>query len=181
MNITETAQFHAMAMAIDGRIKPLDDQGIMASAWQAVLEDVPFREARYILKALYKEPQMLVLQPGHAAKVWEELKADREKALSNLVSIDRYLKIMGGCEDDGLYAMKVSQREKLWASLPPHVQREYESAPLELTQYRNAADQYDRKLRDGDLQPWDHDPRFDEKYAKARETFAAGNFGALPA
>lgn len=180
MNITETAQFHAMAMAIDGRIKPLDDQGIMASAWQAVLEDVPFREARYILKALYREPQMLVLQPGHAAKVWEELKAEREKALRDLVSVDWFLKNQIGFEES-MYEMKRNQRERLWASLPPHVQREYEATPLELTQYRNATDQYDRKLRDGDLQPWDHDPRFDEKYAKARETFAAGNFGALPA
>ena len=179
MNVTETAQFHAMAMAIDGRIKPLDDQGVMASAWQAVLEDVPFREARYILKALYAQPQMLVLQPGHAAKAWEELKSERERTVRSLLSLDSYLRAMEGQETEEIMARKRAQREKLLASLPPHARAEYESQPLAVTAYRSRVAEYGRKVADGAVQPWDEDPEMDPRFARVREALEDPAFGAL--
>lgn len=81
MNVTEVEQFHALAITMDPeRIKPMDDEGIMAQAWQMILEDVPFGETRAILKKLYGRPQMLVLQPGHIVEAWEQVQQDRKLA-----------------------------------------------------------------------------------------------------
>lgn len=172
MDLMETKRLHAMAMALDGRIKPLDRSGAMAAAWQVVLADVPAVETGAILKRIYAEPQMLVLQPGHVAQAWTEIEAERAETLRALTTIDRYLAAIGGDEADEVVIRKRVHRDRLWASLPEHVRREYESTPLAVMSNRARAIEYERRTAAGRPNAWETNPAVDAA--------VASRFGRMP-
>lgn len=122
MNISEVEQFHALAMTMDPRrIEPLDDEGVMAQAWQIILEDVPFSETRAILRQLYRRPQMLVLQPGHIVEAWEEVQRARKVAAYDSAPecpahVGERLPYCGPCRSEVLTGQR--RREEIGMRLP---------------------------------------------------------------
>lgn len=125
MNIEETEQFHALAMAMDSRIQPMDDDGIMAKAWQMIFEPIPYAATREILVRLYRRPQMLVLQPGQVMEAWEELREEWQRLIDRIASIDRYLECFP-MDDESILQARRKARERSLGELPDWLSREVE-------------------------------------------------------
>ena len=82
-------KLYGLAMSADSRLKKDPMTPKRAQTWSEVwLHDVPDHHYVLIVDHIYREPQMLPLQPGHITKAWDELektigsKVRRAQALS---------------------------------------------------------------------------------------------------
>lgn len=121
MDVREVTRLHAMCRALDPRIPAPDRDGVIMSAWQIILQDVPGEDTEEIIRRLYSEPQMLVLQPGHVKKAWEALARERDILVSRVRGIDRYLSTVGVEDPDDIRREKIEQRALLLAQLPERI------------------------------------------------------------
>lgn len=67
-------KLYGLAMSADSRLKKAPMTPKRAQTWSEVwLQNVPDQHYVLIVDHIYREPQMLPLQPGHITKAWDEL------------------------------------------------------------------------------------------------------------
>ena len=67
-------KLYSLAMSADSRLKKDPMTPKRAQTWSEVwLHGVPDQHYVLIVDHIYREPQMLPLQPGHITKAWDEL------------------------------------------------------------------------------------------------------------
>ncbi len=67
-------KLYGLAMSADSRLKKDPMTPKRAQTWSEIwLQNVPDQHYVLIVDHIYKEPQMLPLQPGHITKAWDDL------------------------------------------------------------------------------------------------------------
>lgn len=124
MNIDQTKAIHGMCMACDPRVQPMDRHKFTERIWSRILADVPFEDAVDVVARLYSRERMIVLQPGMIVEAWEELRAERDKTLRGIASIDRYLAQFAATDPPEVTAERRAQRDRLVEQLPERMRHE---------------------------------------------------------